>query len=200
MLIPRLVAAEYEQLGLSLLVKDISSSLQFLRYIQNPTDYTTLSLLEKEYLRVLNQSHVNQFGQRNIYIDDPKFKLTLSNCSWPFWRLKDADSIYERVFDIYTSLINQTELSQEGFSYISVNGGLRYAYVAAIDPYLVPQDKRANTSSNRYILIADGPLKQLSNLLISYNDDDNMQLFDWTIKWSRKHWKHSVYYKVIWTE
>lgn len=43
-----LVAAEYEQLGLSLLVKDIGSSLQFLRYIQNPGDYTTLSLLEKE--------------------------------------------------------------------------------------------------------------------------------------------------------
>ncbi len=172
-----LVAAEYEQLGLSLLVKDISSSLQFLRYIQNPTDYTTLSLLEKRVLRVLNQSHVNQFGQRNIYIIDPKFKLTLSTLRVdPFEDLKIPDSIYERVFDIYTSLINQTELSQEGFSYISVNGGLRYAYVAAIDPYLVPQDKRANTSSNRYILIADGPLKQLSNLLISYNDDDNMQL------------------------
>lgn len=44
-----LVAAEYEQLGLSLLVKDIGSSLQFLRYIQNPSDYTTLSLLENEY-------------------------------------------------------------------------------------------------------------------------------------------------------
>lgn len=36
-----LVAAEYEQLGLSLLVKDIGSSLQFLRYIQTPDDYTT---------------------------------------------------------------------------------------------------------------------------------------------------------------
>lgn len=44
-----LVAAEYEQLGLSLLVKDLGSSLQFLRYIQNPGDYTNLSLLENEY-------------------------------------------------------------------------------------------------------------------------------------------------------
>ncbi|NOI84103.1 bifunctional diguanylate cyclase/phosphodiesterase [Vibrio sp. 99K-1] len=172
-----LVAAEYEQLGLSLLVKDISSSLQFLRYIQNPTDYTALSLLEKRVLRVLNQSNVNQFGQRHIYLIDPKFKLTLSTLRVdPFEDLKMPDNIYERVFDIYTSLVNQDELTQKGFSYISVSGGLRYAYVAAIDPYLVPQDKRANNSSNRYILIADGPLKQLSSLLTEYNDDGNMQL------------------------
>ncbi|WP_135443735.1 putative bifunctional diguanylate cyclase/phosphodiesterase [Vibrio tasmaniensis] len=172
-----LVAAEYEQLGLSLLVKDIGSSLQFLRYIQNPSDYTTLSLLEKRVLRVLNQSHVNQFGQRNIYIVDPKFQLTLSTLrADPFEGLKIPDNIYEKIFDIYTSLINKNELSHKGFSYISVSGELRYAYVIAIDPYLLPQDKRANDSLNRYILIADGPLKQLSNLLIKYNDDDNMQL------------------------
>ena len=172
-----LVAAEYEQLGLSLLVKDIGSSLQFLRYIQNPGDYTTLSLLEKRVLRVLNQSHVNQFGQRNIYVVDPKFQLTLSTLRVdPFEGLKIPDNIYEEVFDIYTSLINKNELSHEGFSYISVSGELRYAYVAAIDPYLLPQDKRAKMSLNRYILIADGPLKQLSNLLTKYNDDDNMQL------------------------
>ena len=172
-----LVAAEYEQLGLSLLVKDIGSSLQFLRYIQNPSDYTTLSLLEKRVLRVINQNHVSQFGQRNIYIIDPKFKLTLSTLrADPFEGLKIPDNIYEKIFDIYTSLINKNELSNEGFSYISVSGELRYAYVAAIDPYLLPQDKRANNSLNRYILIADGPLKQLSSLLIKYNDDDNMQL------------------------
>ena len=172
-----LVAAEYEQLGLSLLVKDIGSSLQFLRYIQNPGDYTTLSLLEKRVLRVINQNHVSQFGQRNIYIIDPKFKLTLSTLrADPFEGLKIPDNIYEKIFDIYTSLINKNELSNEGFSYISVSGELRYAYVAAIDPYLLPQDKRANNSLNRYILIADGPLKQLSSLLIKYNDDDNMQL------------------------
>lgn len=172
-----LVAAEYEQLGLSLLVKDISSSLQFLRYIQNPTDYTALSLLEKRVLRVLNQNHLNRFGQRQVYIIDPKFKLMLSTLRVdPFEELKMPDSIYERVFDIYTSLVNQTELSQEGFSYVSVSGELRYAYVAAIDPYLTPQDKRANKSLNRYILIADGPLKQLSNLLTNYNDDVNLQL------------------------
>ena len=172
-----LVAAEYEQLGLSLLVKDISSSLQFLRYIQNPTDYTTLSLLEKRVLRVLNQSDVNQFGQRNIYVIDPNFKLTLSTLRIdPFEDLKIPDSIYERVFDIYTSLIKQMELSQEGFSYVAENGELRYAFVAAIDPYLAPQDKRANKSLNRYMLIADGPLMQLSKLLVAYNEDDNMQL------------------------
>lgn len=172
-----LVAAEYEQLGLSLLVKDIGSSLQFLRYIQNPSDYTTLSLLEKRVLRVINQNHVSQFGQRNIYIIDPKFKLTLSTLrADPFEGLKIPDNIYEKIFDIYTSLINKNELSNEGFSYISVSGELRYAYVAAIDPYLLPQDKRANNSLNRYILIADGPLKQLSSLLIKHNDDDNMQL------------------------
>ncbi|MEO9495663.1 MAG: EAL domain-containing protein [Vibrio splendidus] len=172
-----LVAAEYEQLGLSLLVKDIGSSLQFLRYIQNPSDYTTLSLLEKRVLRVINQNHVSQFGQRNIYIIDPKFKLTLSTLrADPFEGLKIPDNIYEKIFDIYTSLINKNELSNEGFSYISVSGELRYAYVAAIDPYLLPQDKRANNSLNRYILIADGPLKQLSSLLVKYNDDDNMQL------------------------
>ncbi|TKG11098.1 GGDEF-domain containing protein, partial [Vibrio lentus] len=114
-----LVAAEYEQLGLSLLVKDIGSSLQFLRYIQNPSDYTTLSLLEKRVLRVLNQSHVNQFGQRNIYVVDPKFTLTLSTLRTdPFEGLKIPDNIYEKVFDIYTSLINKNDLSQEGFSYI----------------------------------------------------------------------------------
>ncbi|MFA0071628.1 GGDEF-domain containing protein, partial [Vibrio breoganii] len=61
-------------------------------------------------------------------------------------------------------------------SYISVSGELRYAHIAAIDPYLLPQDKRASGSLNRYILIADGPLKQLSRLLIKYNDDDNMRL------------------------
>lgn len=172
-----LVAAEYEQLGLSLLVRDIGSSLQFLRYIQNPTDYTTLSLLEKRVLRTLNQNQVNQFGQRNIYIIDPKFNLTLSTLRVdPFEDLKIPDHIYERVFDIYTSLVSRSELSQKGFSYISVNGGLRYAYIEAIDPYLLPQDKRASNSSNRYILIADGPLKQLSSLLVEYNDDDNMQL------------------------
>ncbi|MEZ9699283.1 putative bifunctional diguanylate cyclase/phosphodiesterase, partial [Vibrio sp. 10N.261.46.E12] len=49
------------------------------------------------------------------------------------------------------------------------------AYVSAIDPYLLPQDKRASNSLNRYILIADGPLIQLSSLLIKYNDDDNIQ-------------------------
>ncbi|UPR54664.1 GGDEF domain-containing protein [Vibrio cyclitrophicus] len=171
-----LVAAEYEQLGLSLLVKDIGSSLQFLRYIQNPSDYTTLSLLEKRVLRVINQNHVSQFGQRNIYIIDPKFKLTLSTLrADPFEGLKIPDNIYEKIFDIYTSLINKNELSNEGFSYISVSGELRYAYVAAIDPYLLPQDKRASNSLNRYILIADGPLIQLSSLLIKYNDDDNIQ-------------------------
>ncbi|MEZ9189750.1 putative bifunctional diguanylate cyclase/phosphodiesterase [Vibrio sp. 10N.286.52.F8] len=171
-----LVAAEYEQLGLSLLVKDIGSSLQFLRYIQNPGDYTTLSLLEKRVLRVLSQNHVNQFGQRNVYIVDPKFKLTLSTLrADPFEGLKIPDKIYERVFDIYTSLISKKELSYEGFSYISISGELRYSYVAAIDPYLLPQDKRASNSLNRYILIADGPLMQLSSLLIKYNDDDNIQ-------------------------
>lgn len=72
-------------------------------------------------------------------------------------------------------MINKNELSNEGFSYISVSGELRYAYVAAIDPYLLPQDKRASNSLNRYILIADGPLIQLSSLLIKYNDDDNIQ-------------------------
>ncbi|MFA0214203.1 diguanylate phosphodiesterase [Vibrio cyclitrophicus] len=172
-----LVAAEYEQLGLSLLVKDIGSSLQFLRYIQTPDDYTTLSLLEKRVLRVLNQNHVNQFGQRNVYIVDPKFNLTLSTLrADPFERLKIPDNIYEKVFDLYTSLVNKKELSPKGFSYISVSGELRYAYVAAIDPYLLPQDKRSGNSLNRYILIADGSLKQLSRLLIKYNDDDNMQL------------------------
>ncbi|MEZ9337030.1 putative bifunctional diguanylate cyclase/phosphodiesterase [Vibrio splendidus] len=172
-----LVAAEYEQLGLSLLVKDIGSSLQFLRYIQNPGNYTTLSLLEKRVLRVINQNHVNQFGQRNIYVIDPKFNLTLSTLrADPFEGLKIPDNIYEKVFDIYTSLVNKKELSQKGFSYISVSGELRYAHIAAIDPYLLPQDKRASGSLNRYILIADGPLKQLSRLLIKYNDDDNMRL------------------------
>ncbi|MDD1827937.1 EAL domain-containing protein [Photobacterium sp. ZSDE20] len=172
-----LVAAEYEQLGLSLLVKDIGSSLQFLRYIQNPSDYTTLSLLEKRVLQVLNQNLVNQFGQRNIYIVDPKFNLTLSTLrADPFEGLKIPDNIYERVFDIYTALIKRDELSHQGFSYVSISGELRYAYVAAIDPYLLPQDKRANDSQNRYMLIADGPLKQLSSLMIKYNDDDNMQL------------------------
>ncbi|MCG9640604.1 EAL domain-containing protein [Vibrio sp. Isolate34] len=172
-----LVAAEYEQLGLSLLAKDISSSLQFLRYIQTPSDYTTLSLLEKRVLQALNQSNVNQFGQRNIYIIDPDFNLTLSTLrADPFEGLKIPDTIYERVFDVYTALVNQDELSQQGFSYVSISGELRYAYVAAIDPYLLPQDKRANGSLNRYILIADGPLKQLSSLLNAYNDNDNMQL------------------------
>ncbi|WP_286301108.1 putative bifunctional diguanylate cyclase/phosphodiesterase [Vibrio apostichopi] len=172
-----LVAAEYEQLGLSLLVKDIGSSLQFLRYIQTPSDYITLSLLEKRVLRVLNQNHVNQFGQRNVYIIDPKFNLTLSTLrSDPFEGLKIPDTVYERVFDIYASLMNKDELTQEGFSYISVSGGLRYAYVAAIDPYLVPQDKRTKNSLDRYILIADGPMKQMSSLMTQYNGDDNMQL------------------------
>ncbi|MFA0372913.1 GGDEF-domain containing protein, partial [Vibrio sp. 10N.222.54.F6] len=93
-----------------------------------------------------------------------------------FERLKIPDNIYEKVFDLYTSLVNKKELSPKGFSYISVSGELRYAYVAAIDPYLLPQDKRSGNSLNRYILIADGSLKQLSRLLIKYNDDDNMQL------------------------
>ena len=74
-----LVAAEYEQLGLSLLVKDISSSLQFLRYIQNPTDYTALSLLEKRVLRTLKPEVMLINSVSDIFIIiDPKFKLTLS--------------------------------------------------------------------------------------------------------------------------
>lgn len=172
-----LVAAEYEQLGLSMLTKDIGSSLQFLRYIQNPSDYTTLSLLEKRVLQILKQSSVNQFGDRNVYIIDPRFNLKLSTLRTnPFEDLKIPDNIYEKVFDIYTSLITKNEVSDQGFSYISVTGELRYAYVAAFDPYLIPQDKRVNESLNRYILIADGPLKQLSNLLTEYNLDDDLQI------------------------
>lgn len=172
-----LVAAEYEQLGLSMLTKDIESSLQFLRYIQNPSDYTTLSLLEKRVLQILKQSSVNQFGDRNVYLIDLGFNLKLSTLRTnPFEDLKIPDNIYEKVFDIYTSLIAKNEVSDQGFSYISVTGELRYAYVAAVDPYLIPQDKRVNESLNRYILIADGPLKQLSNLLTEYNLDDDLQI------------------------
>ena len=170
-----LVAAEYEQIGLSLLVKNISSSLQFLRYIQTPTDDTALTLLEKLILRTLNQSDVSQFGQRHIYVIAPQFELTLSTLrTTPFKDLKIPDRIYERVFDMYISLINQAEQRIEGFSYISENGELRYAYVAVIPPHLSPQNKRTNL--NRYILIADGPLIQLSNLLVAYNKEEHIQL------------------------
>ena len=115
-----LVAAEYEQLGLSMLTKDIGSTLQFLRYIQNPSDYTTLSLLEKRVLQILKQSSVNQFGDRNVYLIDPGFNLKLSTLRTnPFEDLKIPDNIYEKVFDIYTSLIAKNEVSDQGFSYIS---------------------------------------------------------------------------------
>ncbi|UQA51383.1 bifunctional diguanylate cyclase/phosphodiesterase [Vibrio sp. ED002] len=167
-----LVAAEYEQLGLSLLSKEVGSSMHFLRYIQNSDDYTTFSLLEKRILRLLNQSDVNQFGQRNIYVIDPHFELTLSTLrSDPFEPLKMPDKVYDKVFDIYTSLLNKEKYFSEGFSYISFNGRLRYAYVTAIDPYLSPQDKRVKESKNRYILITDGPLVQLSNLISKYNNN-----------------------------
>ncbi|MCE7730939.1 putative bifunctional diguanylate cyclase/phosphodiesterase [Vibrio campbellii] len=168
-----LVAAEYEQLGLSLLSKEIGSSMYFLRYIQNPTDYTTFSLLEKRILRILKQSNVNQFGQRNTYIINPDFKLTLSTLrSDPFEPLKIPDKIYDKVFDIYTAMLSKGNYFNEGFSYISLNGQLRYSYVTAIDPYLSPQDKRVNESKNRYILISDGPLVQLSNLISKYNNNN----------------------------
>lgn len=168
-----LVAAEYEQLGLSLLSKEIGSSMYFLRYIQNPTDYTTFSLLEKRILRILKQSNVNQFGQRNTYIINPDFKLTLSTLrSDPFEPLKIPDKIYDKVFDIYTAMLSKGNYFKEGFSYISLNGQLRYSYVTAIDPYLSPQDKRVNESKNRYILISDGPLVQLSNLISKYNNNN----------------------------
>ena len=168
-----LVAAEYEQLGLSLLSKEIGSSMYFLRYIQNPTDYTTFSLLEKRILRILKQSNVNQFGQRNTYIINPDFQLTLSTLrSDPFEPLKIPDKIYDKVFDIYTAMLSKGNYFKEGFSYISLNGQLRYSYVTAIDPYLSPQDKRVNESKNRYILISDGPLVQLSNLISKYNNNN----------------------------
>ncbi|MEZ9566064.1 putative bifunctional diguanylate cyclase/phosphodiesterase [Vibrio artabrorum] len=172
-----LVAAEYEQLGLSLLIKDIGSSLPFLRYIQSPRDSTSLPRLEKRVFHILNQPHISQFGQHHIYVVDPKFKLTLSTLKPdPIEGLKIPDSIYEKIFDIYTSLTNNNTLSYQGFSYLSVGGELRYAYVQVIDSYKHSTDKSETHRSNKYILIADGPLKQLSNLLIKYNDERHVQL------------------------
>ncbi|AUI85977.1 GGDEF-domain containing protein [Vibrio azureus] len=172
-----LIAAEYEQLGLLLSVKDIAASSSFLRYIQNPKEFTNLASLERRILTNLERNNINQYGERHFYLVDPQFNLIFSTFrQTPFEDLNLPDKVFQSVFDIHTKILNQDPFSEKGLSYITSVGDIQYVYIMAIDPFLLPRDKRSKTSPYRYLLIAESPLKQMSDLVRRLNNSPGLSL------------------------
>ncbi|MGR5413970.1 EAL domain-containing protein [Vibrio astriarenae] len=172
-----LSASEYEQLSLAGHANDIATSPQFLRYIQNSNGPSLLSTLEHSILKSLNQSENDRFGVRHVFILDPAFDLKLSTYrTSPFEDLLIPDKIYNMAFDTYTKLLNSGKFVDSGQIYASLTGELRYLYTIAVDPSLILRDRRAQRNNDRYLLIVDGPLDQLSNIVSEYRNSENMSL------------------------
>ncbi|GEM75398.1 bifunctional diguanylate cyclase/phosphodiesterase [Vibrio sagamiensis] len=172
-----LIAAEYEQLGLVLLVKNIAASSTFLHYIQEPNIKNLVSL-ENDILTKLESNKSNQYGIHDIYLVDQQFNLVLSTLrKTPFEKVTIPDKVYEAAFDIHTKILSKQFFSEKGLSYLSLGDEVQYVYIMAIDPYLIPRDKRSKYSQNRYLLIAETPLKQMSSLLRKHNGESGITLY-----------------------
>ncbi|MDR9829912.1 GGDEF domain-containing protein, partial [Vibrio sp. FNV 38] len=172
-----LSASEYEQLSLGAHANNIATSPPFIRYIQNPDEASFLSTLEHSVIKSLQKSHNERFGIRHVFVIDPSFNLVLSTYrNNPFEDLLIPDRIYNITFDIYTNLFNSGSFIDNGLVYISLTGELRYLYSVAVDPSLVIRDRRARQNDDRYLLVLDGPLERLSDLLNELGDDANISL------------------------
>lgn len=172
-----LVASEYEQLSLVTQANDIATSPQFLRYIQNPEGASLLSTLEYSVIKSLKKSTSERFGVRHVFVIDPSFELILSTYRTnPFEDLIIPDKIYNMAFDTYTDLLNNGDFVDDGQIYVSLTGELRYLYTVAVDPSLVLRDTRARQNSERFLLMVDGPLDQLSSLISDFRDNNSVSL------------------------
>lgn len=159
-------AADFERNGIEALGHEISGSAQFINHIQAPGDYALRSFLESHVNYVLNLDRVTQLGGVEVFVLDPLFNLTATSLKAdPFSASSLAEDIYQTVFDAYIFVSLGEEFRKTGYTYQSLTGELRYSFIGAYDPKLLPDDKQALTRTNRSLLVVDGPLLHLNNLV-----------------------------------
>ncbi|WP_234496958.1 bifunctional diguanylate cyclase/phosphodiesterase [Vibrio maritimus] len=172
-----LSAAEFERSGIEGLGHEISGSAQFINHIQDTSDYVLRGFLESHINYLLHQERAMKLGNVEVYSLDPLFNLTASSLkSDPFEANALADDIYQTVFDSYILVSLGEEFCSTGYTYQSVTGEIRYSYIGAYDPKLLPDDKQAMTRKSRSLLVVDGPLRKLNQLFNDASNHENIIL------------------------
>lgn len=166
-----LSAGEFERNGIEALGHEIAGSAQFISHIQDTSDFARRSFLESHINYVLNQDRVTQLGKVDIYSLDSLFTLTATSMkSDPFVASTLSEDIYQTVFDVYILVSLGEEFCNTGYAYQALTGEIRYSFIGAYDPKLLPDDKQAMTRKERSLLVIDGPLTQLNHLFTEIAD------------------------------
>ncbi|MFA0441416.1 putative bifunctional diguanylate cyclase/phosphodiesterase [Vibrio sp. 10N.222.51.C12] len=74
------------------------------------------------------------------------------------------NEVYQVIFDSHSMVRNGDSFVDLGQSYRVASGEIRYIYVAAFAPLLLPSDERSHHLTERTLLVVDGPLHQINNL------------------------------------
>ncbi|GAL28471.1 C-di-GMP phosphodiesterase MbaA [Vibrio variabilis] len=88
----------------------------------------------------------------------------------PFVASTLSEDIYQTVFDVYILVSLGEEFCNTGYAYQALTGEIRYSFIGAYDPKLLPDDKQAMTRKERSLLVIDGPLTQLNHLFTEIAD------------------------------
>ncbi len=172
-----LEANTFEQHAISALLYETASSAQFGRYIQDPTR-TSAGLFLQNYVNdLIRTERVKDLGDLEFYLFDPEFNLTISTFNQdPFDDLRMPDEVYTRAYTAFVRIKNGDDFTQLERTYMKDDNTFRFTHVMAFDTHFLPSDKRAKTSKSRFILIVDGPLKQLSSLALAPSSTQGLEL------------------------
>lgn len=164
-------AGKFERNGIEALGHEIAGSAQFINHIQDTGDFARRSFLESHINYVLKQDRVTQLGNVDIYSLDSMFTLTATSMKTdPFVASALSDDIYQTVFDAYILVSLGEEFCTTGYTYQALTGEIRYSFIGAYDPNLLPDDKQAMTRKERSMLVIDGPLTELNHLFTEIAD------------------------------
>ncbi|MCJ2376256.1 bifunctional diguanylate cyclase/phosphodiesterase [Vibrio sp. ZSDZ34] len=161
-----LEANVFEQQAISAILYETAGSAQFGRYIQSASSSSSQAFLQKYANDLIRTPRVNELGDLNLYVLDPEFNLTISTFNRdPFEDLTIPDEVYSLAYGTFITMKSGNEFLHTDRSYVADNNTFRFTHIMAFTPHFLPSDRRANTSDSRFILIVDGPLNQLTQLL-----------------------------------